>query len=45
VFELSQKINMMAVSNLERDKIDAFEIAHREYAPSSLFEQYERLWK
>ena len=42
--ELAKKLDEMAVSNLENDKIDAFEIAHREYAPSSLFTEYEKLW-
>lgn len=41
---LAQKIDYFCKKDLERDKIDAFDIGHREFAPSSLEERYNSLW-
>lgn len=42
--ELAAKIDEFAKKDLENEKITAFEIAHREFAPSSLQEAYNQLW-
>lgn len=45
VDELTQKIDEFAHMDLNTYKINAFDIAHKEYAPSSLREEYEKLWQ
>lgn len=42
--DLAFKIDQFARKDLENDKINAFDIAHKEYAPSSLQEEYNKLW-
>lgn len=41
---LAKKIDEFCKKDLEKDKIDAFDLAHREYAPSSLQGRYDKLW-
>lgn len=42
--DLAEKIDEMATRDIEVDKIDAFDIATRNYTPSVLREEYEKLW-
>lgn len=41
---LIDKFATMPAHEMEVHKIDAFDIAHRSFAPSSLQEEYEKLW-
>lgn len=42
--KLALKIDSLVKNDLENDKVDAFEIGFREFAPSSLIEEYNQLW-
>jgi len=44
VYKLAEKIDEFAVSDLTKAKIDAFELAHKEYSQSSLEEEYKNIW-
>lgn len=42
--DLAIQIDKFAKKDLETDKIDAFDIAYKEFAPSSLQKGYDQLW-
>lgn len=42
---LGAKMDELTKKNLEQDKVNAFDIAFSEFAPSSLREEYEKLWQ
>lgn len=42
---LALKLDQLVRTDLEKEKIDAFDLGHREYAPSSLRERYNTLWQ
>ena len=42
---LAIKLDDFSKKDLDKDKLDAFEIAMREFAPSALEERYNDLWK
>lgn len=43
-FILAAKMDSLSITDLTDDKLEAFELAHKNYAPSSLQNEYSQLW-